>query len=283
MVPEDTLQLLADQPALAYREYLYRPRGRLRRRVSDWFEPLAVPGQFLGQPPRAGDVLLEVILGRHGPGRCAVLAPGDVEPLAAQRRLAPGQLLLRPRPRTEISAPLPAEPPADGELGWFTAGPAVEAEDGPEAEYDPGEVGDQAGAPVPIDTAAAVPPVTAAERATVTQPLLSAQASARAVAWTPACTQAPPASRWTRSAPRLTAMSTRPRYGPRSTGTARRAASRTPCWPSACTSFSASATASSASTTGGRASPRSTASGSSSAARRHFTAACATMPGPSTA
>ena len=187
MVPEDTLQLLADQPALAYREYLYRPRGRLGRWVSDWFEPLAAPGQFLGQPPRAGDVLLEVILGRPGPGRCAVLAPGDVEPLAALRRLAPGQLLLRPRPRTEISAPLPAEQPADGDLGWFTpladAGPADEAEAGPEAEYDPGEAGDQAGAPVPVDAAAAVPPVTAAERATVTQPLLSPQASARAVAW----------------------------------------------------------------------------------------------------
>ena len=187
MVPEDTLQLLADNPALAYREYLYRPRGQLGCWVSDWFEPLAAPGQSLGRPPRAGDVLLEVILGRPAPGRCAVLAPGDLEPLAAQRRLAPGQLLLRPRPRTEITVPQPAEPPADGDLGWFRslddAGPADETEGEPEAEYDPGEAGDQAGPPVPVDAAAAVPPVTPAERAAVTQPLLSPQASARAVAW----------------------------------------------------------------------------------------------------
>ena len=187
MVPEDTLQLLADNPALAYREYLYRPRGQLGRWVSDWFEPLAAPGQSPGGPPRAGDVLLEVVLGRLGPGRCAVLAPGDVEPLAAQRRLAPGQLLLRPRPRTEITVPQPTEPPADGDLGWFSppgdASPADEAEYGPEAEYDPGEAGDEAGPPVPVDAAAAVPPDTPAERAAVSQPLLSPQASARAVAW----------------------------------------------------------------------------------------------------
>ena len=187
MVPEDTLQLLTDNPALAYREYLYRPRGQLGRWVSDWFEPLAGPAQSLGRPPRAGDVLLEVTLGRPGPGRCAVLAPGDLEPLAAQRRLAPGQLLLRPRPRTEITVPQPAEPPADGDLGWFSppddAGLPDETEGEPEAEYDPGEAGDQAGPPIPVDAAAAVPPVTPAERATVTQPLLSPQASARAVAW----------------------------------------------------------------------------------------------------
>ena len=109
-----------------------------------------------------------------------MLAPGDLEPLAAQHRLAPGQLLLRPRPRAGISVPQPAEPPADGDLGWFSS--PGDAEDGPEAEYGPGEFLEQAGPPVAVD-AAAVPPFTARERAAVTQPLLSPAASARAAAW----------------------------------------------------------------------------------------------------
>lgn len=183
MAPEDILNLLRDAPAAAYREYLYRPRGHLGRWVSDWFEPLATPGQTLGRLPREGDVLLEVILGRQGSGRCAVLAPGDVEPLTAQRRLAPGQLLLRLRQRAGISVPQPVEPPADGGVGWFSASGPADGRDGLETEYDAGEADPQPAAPVRVDTAAAVPPFTAAERATVTRPLLSPAASAQAVAW----------------------------------------------------------------------------------------------------
>ena len=192
MAQEDILSLLSNAPATAYREYLYRPRGQLGRWVSDWFETLATPGQTLGRPPREGDVLLEVILGRPGPGRCAVLAPADVEPLAALRRLAPGQLLLRPRQPAGISVPQPVEPPADGDLGWFSAsGPAdgpdgpdsPDGPDGPETEYDAGEADPQPATPVSVDSAAAVPPFTDAERAVITRPLLSAAASAQAVDW----------------------------------------------------------------------------------------------------
>jgi outer membrane protein OmpA-like peptidoglycan-associated protein len=125
MDTEDAIVLLATAPASAYREYLYRPDGKLARWISDWYEVVARPGQPIGQPPQEGDVLLEVTLGYLSAGRCAVVTAGDLWLMALRRRLANGQLLLRPRRRVGTSEPLSVEPNvnrtaesavADGEL-----------------------------------------------------------------------------------------------------------------------------------------------------------------------
>jgi monoamine oxidase len=96
MNPDDT-ELLAAAPATAYREYLYRPHGELARWIGTRFDIVARPCQPIYRPLREGDVLLEVTLGRTSPGQCTVLAARDLQFMAPQRRLAPGQLLLRPR------------------------------------------------------------------------------------------------------------------------------------------------------------------------------------------
>lgn len=105
MATEDIIVLAAD-PATAYREYLYRPGGPLARWITDRFDVVARPGQRIDRPPRAGDVLLEVTLGRAGRGRCATLETDD----PGLTTLAPGQLLLRPLPQVEMTEPLPVEP-----------------------------------------------------------------------------------------------------------------------------------------------------------------------------
>jgi Peptidase M15 len=120
MDAEDTVVLLAAAPATAYREYLYRPHGRLARWMGDWFDVVARPGQRIRRAAQEGDVLIEVSLGRTSPGRCVTLTARDFERVASWPRLAPGQLLLRPRRRTEVSDPLPVEPVIDtggGDIG----------------------------------------------------------------------------------------------------------------------------------------------------------------------
>ena len=109
MATEDIFALAAD-PAIAYREYLYRPAGPFARWIGDRFDLVGMPGQPVDRPPRTGDVLLEVTLGRPGPARCVTLEAGDPQVVAAAPRLAPGQLLLRPLKRVEMSEPLPVEP-----------------------------------------------------------------------------------------------------------------------------------------------------------------------------
>src|SRR6516164_3319288 len=99
--------VLTAAPAMAYREYLYRPDSQLARWIGSWFDVVARPGQPFGQPPQPGDVLLQVTLGQPGPGRCIVLRAGDTTPAARPGRLPAGQLLLRPRPDTD-AAGLPA-------------------------------------------------------------------------------------------------------------------------------------------------------------------------------
>jgi hypothetical protein len=106
----EDLILLTAAPATAYREFVYRPRGELARWVARRFDILARPGQELGPPPRAGDMLLEIALGDLDRGRCRALTVADLYALAARGRLAHGQLLLRPRQRVTISPPLPVEP-----------------------------------------------------------------------------------------------------------------------------------------------------------------------------
>ena len=120
MATEDIFALAAD-PAIAYREYLYRPGGPFARWIGDRFDLVGMPGQPVDRPPRPGDVLLEVTLGRPGPGRCVTLEAGDPHVAGATPRLAPGQLLLRPLKRVEMTEPLPVEP-TEGDIAFLTAG-----------------------------------------------------------------------------------------------------------------------------------------------------------------
>jgi subtilisin family serine protease len=209
MDAEDTITMLATAPATAYREYLYCPQGRLARWISDRFDVVARPGQPIRQTLREGDVLLEVTLGRLRLGRCVTLGTDDLSRVSSQRQLPHGQLLLRPRRRVETSEPLPVEPvidtqdfqgsdPGQSRSGildlWQPESPGQPnrwiTDDAGEraAEHDFGEDGadgdeaDSTGS-VLVDTAAAVPPFSPTERATVVEPLLSARESAKAIAW----------------------------------------------------------------------------------------------------
>jgi len=149
---EDATVLLAADPAMAYREYLYRPRGQLARWMDDRFDVVARPGQRIGQALRHGDVLLEVTLGRAASGRCVTLATTDLELLASWPRLGPSQLLLRPRRPTRPSGPLPAGSAtgADGSLPPSESAVAAPelleeargavAEDTPDADQNPYDI-----------------------------------------------------------------------------------------------------------------------------------------------
>ncbi len=183
MNPDDTIVLLAADPATAYREYLYRPSGQFARWIDDWFDVVAWPGQPAGRPPRTGDVLLQVTLGRMDSGRCLVLGADDPELAGSRRRLPVGHLLLRPRRRAEMSDPQSVEPDVTtiaAELGLITSAEAV---DDVMAEHEFGEYDPEDRTPVPVDAAAAVPPFDPAERAAVGEPLLSARESAKAITW----------------------------------------------------------------------------------------------------
>ena len=114
MDTEDAIVLLAAAPAIAYREYLYRPHGQLAGWIADRYDVVARPGQRIGQALQEGDVLLEVTLGQMSRGRCAALTAADLELVASWPRLPQGRLLLRPRRQVEMSEPLPVEPSTDG-------------------------------------------------------------------------------------------------------------------------------------------------------------------------
>jgi hypothetical protein len=102
--------LLAAAPATAYREFLYRPGGQFARWIADRFDVVARPGEPIGPALRAGDVLLEVSLGRLRPGRCTTFDVHDVQVAASLPQLAPGRLLLRPRRQVDLSGPPPVAP-----------------------------------------------------------------------------------------------------------------------------------------------------------------------------
>jgi subtilisin family serine protease/outer membrane protein OmpA-like peptidoglycan-associated protein len=110
MDSEDAIVLLAAAPATAYREYLYRPGGQFARWMGDRFDVVARPGQHISQDLQEGDVLIEVTLGRIGPGRCVTLAARDIELVATRPSLAHGRLVLRPRKHVEMTEPLLVEP-----------------------------------------------------------------------------------------------------------------------------------------------------------------------------
>ena len=194
MDTNDTTAAVTLAPARAYRELVYRPEGAPSRWLGRQFEVLARPGQQVPDPPRAGDLLVKVVLGHLGGGDCAVLtgsnltrrrtganpgwyaatadAASGVDLLSRRvldpsRCVPPGVLLLRPRAQHHGNALT-----AIADLG---ADPAAEPEIG---EHDA-----ESRTPVPVDVAAAVPPFAAAERATVLEPLLPARESATAVGW----------------------------------------------------------------------------------------------------
>ena len=102
--------LLTAAPATAYREFLYRPAGQFARWIADRFDVVARPGEPIGPALRAGDVLLEVSIGRLRPGRCTTFDPHDAQVAALLPQLAPGQLLLRPRRQVDLTGPPPVAP-----------------------------------------------------------------------------------------------------------------------------------------------------------------------------
>ncbi len=71
------------RPAIAYREYLYRPDGQLATWIDGRFNVVA-RAVHIGQRLQEGDVLLEVTFGPISPGRCAILAVTG--PLTPTRR-----------------------------------------------------------------------------------------------------------------------------------------------------------------------------------------------------
>ena len=149
MATEDTTVLLEAGAATAYREYLYRPGGPLARTIGEHFELVAGPGQRLSRAPQPGDVLLEVTLGRAGHGRCVPLDGADLMLVAGQPRLAMGQLLLRPRPRAELTGPWPAEPA----LGAANPGLTFALGEGPPGGESLGEGSGDAGSVTPVRVA----------------------------------------------------------------------------------------------------------------------------------
>jgi peptidoglycan hydrolase-like protein with peptidoglycan-binding domain len=74
-----------------------------------------------------------------------------------------------------------AEGPGTGTLEMLLGPRTTDTSDDFAPEHEFG--GDDARTPVPVDVAAAVPPFEPAERTTIVEPLLSARASAKAVAW----------------------------------------------------------------------------------------------------
>lgn len=120
----DAVMRLTAAPAIAYREYLYRPRGPLARWIGGRFQVVARPGQRIDRTPQHGDLLIEVALGRPGGGRCVILDGPELEDIRSRPWLGTGQLILRPRRQAEMSGVLAAGPAfGEDELGRPTAAP----------------------------------------------------------------------------------------------------------------------------------------------------------------
>jgi subtilisin family serine protease len=128
MDSDDTMLVLEKTPGAAYREYVYRPGGRLARWIDERYDVLARPGQRVARAPRRGDVLIEITLGHAGSGRCVPLDGRDLEIMGSRRRLPHGQLLLRPLPRVESSESMPVEPMPVEPMPVEPAGEAEDAE-----------------------------------------------------------------------------------------------------------------------------------------------------------
>lgn len=126
-------------PGIAFRELLHRPRGRVASRLTGSVQVLARPGERPQVELEAGDVVLQVVLGRRDdPGRqlrlteagltrrytnavdarsgwyAAVSGSGadGVRVLDHTGRVPPGQLVVRPRGSEPTEAPLAGPDPA---------------------------------------------------------------------------------------------------------------------------------------------------------------------------
>ncbi|MBB5788967.1 S8 family serine peptidase [Jiangella mangrovi] len=94
-------------PSQAFRELLYRPGGELASWVGRHFAVLARPGEDVAAGADRGDLLVDVPLGRPGPGTVTTLPREQV----ASWRLGPGQLLLRPLVPDDAGLLSPEETP----------------------------------------------------------------------------------------------------------------------------------------------------------------------------
>jgi subtilisin family serine protease len=112
----DPSALLPVPPARAFRELLYRPEGRLARWVDQRFVVVGRPCESVPRSAGQGDLLLDVALGRRGPGTCTMVD----DPQRIPARLGPGQLLLHPR--ADRDAPGPSEEQTPSASGLWVAG-----------------------------------------------------------------------------------------------------------------------------------------------------------------
>lgn len=140
MDTEDAIALLTAAPGITYREYLYRPRGQLARWIGDRYAVVAGPGQRVDRALRRGDVLIEVVLGQMRAGRCIILDGPELEVMGSRPRLLPGQLILRPLSRPQMSEPMSAEPNVHEAAGWYAGAAEAAIGTGIEetAEFDLG-------------------------------------------------------------------------------------------------------------------------------------------------
>ena len=86
MATEDTI-VLAAAPAIAYREYLYRPDGPFARWISDRFDVVGRPGQPSTARRSRATCSSKSRSDSTGPGRCVTLRAADPQVVAAPRRL----------------------------------------------------------------------------------------------------------------------------------------------------------------------------------------------------
>jgi hypothetical protein len=102
-MPDVATSASALDPDQIYRELLYRPEGP----VADWtrhrFRVLGVPGQEPEEPPRPGDLVVSVRLGRLRGGEATTVTPTSGAPLDRRGRLPVGVLVLRPREPVEAA------------------------------------------------------------------------------------------------------------------------------------------------------------------------------------
>ncbi|GAA0713151.1 S8 family serine peptidase [Dactylosporangium roseum] len=109
-IEESTMDFVPTQPALpvapaiAYREYIYRPFGSVAHWIEERYAVVCRPGRCPDRAPRPGDVLIEVALGWNEPGRCTVLDSEALDLVGTLRWLSQGQLILRPLPGLDAGA-----------------------------------------------------------------------------------------------------------------------------------------------------------------------------------
>jgi hypothetical protein len=84
-------------PDQIYRELLYRPEGPVATWAARHFHVLGRPGSAPDEPPRPGDLVVSVRLGRFSGGEATAVTDASTALLDRQGRIPVGVLLLRPR------------------------------------------------------------------------------------------------------------------------------------------------------------------------------------------